>query len=363
MATAQPRGVHLVGSVCLPSTEDVFRKTVELLPGRLRRLPDGECQHRQQFTYFQSDVFKAAPQVLRQYDAAFNTVPVDPVPSQEEVERVVKSLPELHTGYDRHAIESYRLFSKLREEGVIPEGVKFQVSLPGPPNTLVIIAEPYQTAIAPIYEAALLKDLREIEQAIPAEDLAIQWDIAAEFAMVEGAEWPHFKPWFAPVREHIDQELQRLANAVSPQVEMGFHLCYGDLGHRHFFEPKDMGTLVSVANTVMKNAQRPINWFHMPVPKGRDDAAYFEPLKDLELGNAELYLGVVHANDEEGTRRRIQTASKLVKEFSVATECGLGRTPPEDFPSIMSISAAVSSPLTAPANGVINGSANGSVKN
>ncbi|EKG17246.1 hypothetical protein MPH_05536 [Macrophomina phaseolina MS6] len=346
MTTRGPRGVHLVGSVCLPSAEDVFRKSTQLLPARLRRIPDGETQFRQNFTFFQQTVFSAAPQVLRQYDATFNTVPVDPLPSAEEVERTVKSLPELHTGYDTAAIESYKLFSKLRTDGVIPHGVKFQVSLPTPPNTVVIIAEPYQAAIEPLYEAALLRDLRRIEEAIPSEDLAIQWDVATEFAMLEGVAWPHFKPWFPAVREHTDQQLQRLVNAVSPQVEVGVHLCYGDLGHRHFLEPKDTGLLVDVANTLLKNVQRSVTWIHMPVPKDRDDDAYFAPLKQLELGSTDLYLGVVHVGDEEGTRRRIAAASQVVKDFSVATECGMGRTPPEDFSSIMSISAAVSSPLS-----------------
>lgn len=364
MAATQVRGVHLVGSVCLPSAEDVFRQSVELLPGRLRRIPDGETQHRQNFTFWQLAVFQAVPQILRQYDATMSTVPVDPVPSDEEIQRAVKSLPELHTGYDVVAIESYQTFTKLRQEGVIPKGVKFQVSLPTLPNVLVLVAEPYQAAVEPLYEAALLRDLRKIEQAIPPEDLTIQWDAASEFAMLEGAVWPHFKPWFSPVREHLDQQLARLTNAVSPQVEMGVHLCYGDLGHRHFFEPKDLGLLVDVANTLKKNTQRPITYFHMPVPKERDDAAYFAPLKNLELGSTELYLGVVHAGDEEGTRRRIATASQLVKDFSIGTECGMGRTPPEDFASIMSISSAVSSPLSASdANGSLDGLANGSSKN
>lgn len=351
MATSQPRGVHLLGSVCLPSAEDVFRKSVELLPGRLRRIPDGETQHRQNFTYFQRDVFKAAPQVLKAYDATYNVIPVDPVPSEEEIEQTVKSLPKLHTGYDQYAIESYQLFTKLRKEGVIPQGIKFQVSLPTTFNVVCLVADPYQAAIEPFYEAALLEDLRKIEQAIPAEDLSIQWDAAVEFAGLEGSHWPHMKPWFSPVREHVDQELQRLGNAVNPQVELGFHLCYGDLGHRHFCEPTDMGLLVDVAGTLLKNVQRPIAWLHMPVPKDRYDAAYFAPLRNLELGTTELYLGLVHAGNEDGTRRRIETASQVVKDFAVGTECGMGRTPPEDFDSIMAISAAVSAPLTASVNG------------
>ena len=46
----------------------------------------------------------------------------------------------------------------------------------------------------------------------------------------------------------------------------------------------------------------------MPVPRDRSDRPYFDPLKQLELKDTELYLGLLHMNDEEGTRQRIATA-------------------------------------------------------
>jgi hypothetical protein len=39
---AQPRGVHLVGSVPLNNAEEVFRAASATLGDRLRRVPDGE---------------------------------------------------------------------------------------------------------------------------------------------------------------------------------------------------------------------------------------------------------------------------------------------------------------------------------
>ncbi len=41
-AQAQPRGVHLVGSVPLNNAEEVFRAASSTLGDRLRRVPDGE---------------------------------------------------------------------------------------------------------------------------------------------------------------------------------------------------------------------------------------------------------------------------------------------------------------------------------
>ena len=85
----------------------------------------------------------------------------------------------------------------------------------------------------------------------------------------------------------------------------------------------------------------------MPVPKSRTDKEYFEPLRDLSssLGDTELVLGLVHFDDLEGTKARIAAAGNVVKAFGIATECGLGRTPPEQLDNIFDISVAVSQPL------------------
>lgn len=85
----------------------------------------------------------------------------------------------------------------------------------------------------------------------------------------------------------------------------------------------------------------------MPVPKDRNDAAYFAPLEELKLqDNTQLFLGLIHHADEDGTRRRVEAAEKVVKKFGVATECGMGRTPPEELESILKICAAVSAPYS-----------------
>ncbi|KAJ5917010.1 hypothetical protein N7504_001025 [Penicillium tannophilum] len=88
----------------------------------------------------------------------------------------------------------------------------------------------------------------------------------------------------------------------------------------------------------------------MPVPKNRDDTAYFEPLKRLKAGDrTKLYLGLVHPNDKEGTFRRLQAARDVIpgRDFGVSTECGMGRTPKEELTSILQISKDVTKAETA----------------
>ncbi|KAF2092085.1 hypothetical protein K490DRAFT_61529 [Saccharata proteae CBS 121410] len=338
-------GVHLVGSVCLADAESVFVTCCKLLPARLCRIPDGEPGHRQNFVEHQRQLFAQSPRMLRQYDTDFNPLPEEPI-FAEDVQRLVESLPPLRTGYDDYALESYALFCRLRAEGNIPNGIRFQVSLPTPANVMCLVADSFQAALEPLYEDALLRDARRIQREIPKEDLAIQWDVAAEIAQLEGALWPHFKPFFEPVKEGILERLARYGNAIETGVELGYHLCYGDIGHRHFKEPKDLGLLVEIANSVMQRVARPVDWFQMPVPKNRDDTAYFDPLTNLRLGRTELYLGLVHAGDEEGTKNRINAASQKVTRFGISTECGMGRTPPDEFESIMHISASLSLPIS-----------------
>jgi methionine synthase II (cobalamin-independent) len=133
-----------------------------------------------------------------------------------------------------------------------------------------------------------------------------------------------------PFGENLHQEvmnrMKRLAAAVPEDVELGFHLCYGDYDAKHFVEPLDAGKLVEMANALAATVARPITYVHMPVPINRVDDDYFQPLRSLRFGpRTELYLGLVHQDGAEGTKRRIATASKYAPDFGIATECGMAR--------------------------------------
>ena len=100
--------------------------------------------------------------------------------------------------------------------------------------------------------------------------------------------------------------------------------------------------LVDVALALIAAVPRTITWLHIPVPKNRDDDAYFEALARLAptLGRTELYLGLAHEYDPEGTKSRIQVAKRHVSQFGVATECGLGRRNEQDLNSVLEIMRA-----------------------
>ena len=137
-------------------------------------------------------------------------------------------------------------------------------------------------------------------------------------------------PWWGDdVWAGLTSRSAEQADRVPADVEVGFHLCYGDVAEKHFVEPVDAGNLVRFANLLAEASTRRIDWIHLPVPIERDDDAYYAPLDDLHLpAETELYLGLVHREDgAAGAQRRIAAALRHVPAFGVATECGIGRAP------------------------------------
>jgi hypothetical protein len=195
-------------------------------------------------------------------------------------------------------------------------------------------------AVGPAYEQRLLQELDEIAQAIPAQLLAIQWDVGVELGFLEGV----FPGWPECAFESVVAQLVRLGEAVPPEAELGYHLCYGDAGHKHFVEPADVGLMVDVASGVAGLIGRPLNWIHMPVPRDRDDDAYLAPLRHRQLRpETEIHLGLVHMRDGlEGGRRRLAAARRVLDRFGIATECGFGRRPSWTIGALLKLHAELS---------------------
>lgn len=337
------RPVLLVGSVPLADEEAVFRTASAILGEQIARIPDGETGVRSNWIGWQSAVFARTPTLERMPDSGKDYgVPIR-YRLRPGVAADVVAFDNL--GYADAALASYRTFARLKEEGTIRPATRFQVCLPTPlaPITAFLAPES-RAAVEPAYEARMLAELDAICAGIPHDRLAIQWDTAIEFGILEGVMPTHL----ADPRRDILDRLVRVGERVPVDVEMGYHLCYGDAGHRHFVQPEDAANLVAVANALSARIRRPINWIHMPVPRERDDAAFFAPLADLALHpETELYLGLVHYTDGvEGARKRIEAARRFAPAFGVATECGLGRRPPETVAPLMEIHRDVASDAT-----------------
>lgn len=247
-------------------------------------------------------------------------------------------------GFADVAIASCQDFRRLRTEGII-QARRFQVSLPTPLAVVQAFfwGSPQLPEICQLYETALLAEVDRIMAAIPHDDLALQWDIAVEFHRI----WE--KPDSDLARQFpsstLIETIARLSDHIPPAIELGWHFCYGDAGHKHFVEPRDTGLMVDIANRLTGATKRDVTWLHLPVPRDRSDSAYFEPLTGLKRGRiAELYLGLIHLTDGmDGATRRIAAAKSTISDFGLATECGFGRRPPETVLTLLDLHRDVAS--------------------
>ena len=343
------REIHLCGSVPLANAREVFSAVADHLGHRVKRIPDGETGDRLTWIRWQDHVFKDHPQL-------------EPIESEGDYRNATayaggKHMP--HTtwwrikdgvspealemrplGYAECAIESFAEFAALKEAGKIARDVRFLIAVPSPFNVLnSAIAPEDRIRVEPAYEARMMREIEEVASALPHDQIAWQWDNAHDMQAFDGARQSYF-PF------HWDGIAARLAtcgDAIPGDIEMGYHFCYGSFGGKHFVEPHDMAAMVNLANRLAAGVKRSIDWIHMPVPVERDDAAYFEPLKDLDLrSETKLFLGLIHDTDGvEGTRRRMAMADKYVADYGIATECGFGRRPAETVAPLLDIHAAV----------------------
>ena len=156
------------------------------------------------------------------------------------------------TGYDKAAAASYEIFKRLRDSGAIAKGTRFQVSLPTPHSSgYLYVSGPARQTYFEVYERALLKALANIVKAIPAPDLAIQWDVCQEVLAFEN----YFKDRPADYKKQTFDMLGRLGDAVPAGVELGYHLCYGSPADEHLVQPKDAAILVEMLEGIAARHQ------------------------------------------------------------------------------------------------------------
>jgi hypothetical protein len=340
------RHVHLVGSVPMRNAREVFETVSAALGPRLKRIPDGETGERGDWITWLEPVFANSP-ALEKSGELFRIHPTA-TPRTRYRLKPGKSPADVtfdNLFYADIAARSYRDFAELKRQGKVSAHCRFQVDLVPAHSVLwLYLQDELHAPVDPIYNEAVKREIDKIAAAIPHDQLAIQFDVAsAVFARLERNDVSSYGRSKAQMQETFSGILADLADRVPPGIELLFHFCYGDSNHRHVVEPTDMADMVEMANRLTAKVKRRIDLIHMPVPRDRDDDAYFAPLKALRLNPAtELCLGLVHYTDGvAGTRRRLAAAEKFVTNFSIATECGFGRRPPDTIPELLRIHAEV----------------------
>jgi hypothetical protein len=333
----------LVGSIPLRSTGEAIETFGTALGAHLASLPDGEVGWRQFWVsrvHFQ--VFAIHPdleviQRPRPDDGAERVFPHDATDNwnfrvREGVERVTFGHPGWRLGFYQEAVNSYHVFKELKRQGRLPEGLRFQVSIPTAVSALPPRVFPTPgdlEKVRPGYIEAARAEIAGISREIPPTELAIQWDCSTElqdaYGMVKGP------PPEGMIKRNLDQ-ITALSRDIPGDVLLGFHLCFGTLGGWPRFAPDSTDKAVELANAFIAGAGRRVDWMHIPVLERTDDA-YYAPLADLKAGSTRIYLGMIH--NMASFPERLAVARRHLKDFGVAAYCGFGRRPPSEMSEIL----------------------------
>ena len=343
-----PTSVHFNGSVNLPDAETVMREISARIPTGVRRVTDGETGERGYWILFQIQKFLQMPEfealtVRQAYETADDAPEMPQLRLADGVAADTIQWPNL--GYADEYAKSFEVFTRL-QDGTIPSGVRFQMQYPTPLASMAgTIVPEDMPAVAVSYETALFADVDRLLATLPHDRCAIQWDVAVEFGLLEGA----MGPGSATPMDEVTPALVRCVDQIPADVPVGLHLCYGDYGHQHFKQPESLQMQVGLVNAVVAAAGRPVNWASFTVPQARSDAGYFAPLRELKAGpETELYFALVpyHPDDQpagttaaqvEHITAALAESSSGPREWGICTECGMGRVAAEDVPKLLDL--------------------------
>jgi hypothetical protein len=342
-----PDHVHFNGSVNLADAESVMREIASRVPSGLQRIPDGETGDRGNWIFFQLQRFLELPWLVaaRPLDAPvgeYEQVPQLRLAEGADPRQV--SWPDL--GYANAYLRSYETFAALRGQGVIPAGVRFQVEYPTPLASIgAYIVPEEQQALLGSYERAMFADLDRLLAAIPHDEVAVQWDVAVEFGVLEEA----FAPGGAQAFDAIIAALAKCIDQVPAEIPAGLHLCYGDYGHQHFMQPESLALQVRVVNAVAAAAGRPVSFVSFTVPQYQREDGYFAPLAQLTTGpDTELNFALVPYHPAEQAAGTTDAQVRLIdaalagspggaRNWGICTECGMGRVSRDEVPALLDL--------------------------
>jgi hypothetical protein len=338
-----PTGVHFNGGVNMPDAETVFRELAQRVGDLAHAYPDGETGALSGWATFPGPALRASEGIVEGEPRSFMRTN-DEWP-QLTVADGADEVRVGDLGYTEEYLASYEVFCRLRDEGVIPAGVRFQVQLPTPTAPLVLLVRPedHATLYGPL-ESAIFADLKRFLAAVPHDDVEVQWDVAAEFGFLEDVDWYKFGEFRDP--GSVVPKLVRCIDEVPQDVRVGLHLCYGDYKHGHESEPESLGTQVKLVNDAAAAAHRRIDFVGFTVPQNRDDAGFFEPLQELRTeGVGRLYFGIVPyypSKQPQGTiARQAAHIDRYVADWGVCTECGMARHEADTVPSLLDLHRSI----------------------
>ena len=336
------RNIHLVGSVPLANAHEVFVTVSAALGPYLLRIPDGETGERSDWIAHLEPVFANHP-ALEKSDEVFRLHPTARGRTRYRLKPGASATDVTFENlfYADTAIQSYREFASLKEQGKIPARCRFQVDLvPAHSVIWLFLQDDLHPAFDPIYNDAVRREIDKLARAIPHRELAIQ-----------------IRCRLGGIRAAAAQRAQRLW----PQQERNARRVRRDPGQACRSCP---GGYRAVVSLLLRRFQSP--------PRGRADrhgrSCEQACARHRSLDRADPHAGPARSlgrclfRPAQATRAQAGHAAlprsralhgrdrrhapapchggKICEELFIATECGFGRRPRDTISELLAIHAA-----------------------
>ena len=175
------------------------------------------------------------------------------------------------------ARESYATFCRLRDDGVIAKGPRFQVSLVATRTNVYFDDVASWPMVHEAYSKAMKAETSKMLEAIPVDDLVIQLDLAWEVVDLSIGDEQYFPSW---PQNTLDEKFERymtdlvdLASGIPDAVPLGLHWYYGTWGGWPMTEMPILELCVRLSNTAVGRIRR----------RAAPDDAFLAPLRDLDM--------------------------------------------------------------------------------
>ena len=245
--------VYLVGSVPMADAEQVFERRHAASGRRIKRIPDGETGERGDWITWLEPVFADHP-AFRNRASSFACTRAEPGGALHAASwfyAAGRALENLF--YAEIAKASYAVFERMKVAGRIAPETKFQVDLVPAHSVIWLYLSTRCTRRSirsTMRRSSGDRQDRSRDPAWSAGDPVRRGVCGVRAARAQsGVEpWPHQ----GGDAGDFSNILIDLGNRVPADIDLLYHLCYGDSNHRHVVEPTDMGDMVEFANRVAR---------------------------------------------------------------------------------------------------------------
>tara|TARA_Y100000389_G_C17385940_1_gene477035 strand:+ start:108 stop:1178 length:1071 start_codon:yes stop_codon:yes gene_type:complete len=330
----------LIGSLPFDNEKEAMKMSLDILGDSLISLPDGEIGektdeyptgtraawimtaiNRCKLDSERWRVIKKRGNVAESgYPADYKDVEqLKPLVSPKEISNYI------NFGYDEYFSTSYPIFKELKEKYKNSK-VKFTLGVPTGlgitfatmnPITSLRYSEVFNGRIAKEVNNAILK---------ADDDLLVQIEIPGELKMAT------LLP--SLIIGLSTRGIFSLIRRFDINVEIGLHICLGDLNNIALIKAKNLKKLVRFTNHIIKHwpSGYKLNYIHIPLAEAKKppttNADFYQPLKDIKLPPGVTFVaGFAHEGNTDEDNVKIYNTIQSLREDDVAIShsCGLGR--------------------------------------